>query len=405
MPQRIRNLLARELLGIITQEEKLELDAWLHASPDNARLKREHLSKERIMEAMTDLSTLNSERIWKQVEKHMNSQKVHALDSQPNLRSTLRKVAAVLLPLIAVGIWYFWFRKKEMDIYQWTQEMANQLAESRSPHGKAVLFLGSDEPMKLEDIGIDQSLRKNGFQVTRLASKTISIRVDPGWSEGKWKPDKAIVSVPYGQSWKVSIPNVVNMEVGPGTSVALLPPIPKLTSLALDGRAHFDVVPNPRTSFLVATRAMKTETLGTSFDVYSDDTISTAVLLSGAIMVSNDAAKITLRPGEEAKVTSIMDRQIRVSDNIDTGQSTAWRRPYFDFNNVTIKQLMQQVTLWYGMDGTIFHPKVDTVTRGLMGGGHIDKDHTLRELLGLLQRENRLLFEVRGKKIYVSPDL
>jgi hypothetical protein len=66
-------------------------------------------------------------------------------------------------------------------------------------------------------------------------------------------------------------------------------------------------------------------------------------------------------------------------------------------------QILKQLTNWYGMEGTTFLGKVDTVTPGLLGVGHVEKDKPLQDLLQKLLPRDNLGFQIENKKIILFP--
>jgi len=401
MPHRIRILFAKELLGTITPEEKLELDAWINASSENKKFKQEYVNQERASEAMKDLLLMDSARIRKKVEKHIKRSGVYELPRRRTNWSFISRTAAAIL-LAAFGVWYFGIRRGKKDIYDWAKEAADQLAENRVERKKAVLIAGTELPFDLEDMTINQVMDKNGFRITRTDSQTVSVNDSALWEEGEGPPRKAVFTAPPGQSWRISLIGIGNIEIVPGTSLALLPTTADGTVLALDGRAYFDINHHPNSVFSVVTKLIRADDLGTAFDISSRDSICTALLVSGSLKVTNGAKSIVLKPGNEASVRDAKG-DINISNVPDINRRLAWRSAAFEFDNLSIPQFMHQVTEWYCLKGVVYDKMVDTATKKLLGGGHLGKNLKLRELLDLLQNENTMLhFEVRGKYIYVT---
>jgi hypothetical protein len=144
--------------------------------------------------------------------------------------------------------------------------------------------------------------------------------------------------------------------------------------------------------------------LGTSFNVrsFSDEKRSVTTLISGSVRVWIPGDEKQLLPGEEANVEQGRSR-IQVVSEVDTTDRLAWRSPYFTFTDQSIPAVMQQVQRWYGLKNVIYRPGVDTVTKGLLGGGHIGKDITLHRLLEELEIQNHISFNIHDKTIIVGP--
>ena len=78
-------------------------------------------------------------------------------------------------------------------------------------------------------------------------------------------------------------------------------------------------------------------------------------------------------------------------------------RPYIEFTDKTIKEVMVQFAAAYRIKQVIYKKGVDTVTPGLLGGGHVATDAPLLEILGRLERYTGVHFQVSKKIITVYP--
>jgi ferric-dicitrate binding protein FerR (iron transport regulator) len=401
LDQHTRTLIIKDLSGTISPEEKAELNAWVDASPDNRRFMETYVNREQALAAMAALTAMDNRRILQKIEEGISEQEVYKMPYRTRMRPYIR--AAIFL-LVVAGVWYFWLHRKGEEAADPAAVVAMRLARSRQDREKPVVITGKHQLLALEDIPVNGTVEKDGVRVTRTGSRSVSVETTTESSNVDFRVEKAVISVPYGQSWQISLPGVADVDIGPGTSLALMPAKGEGTDLVLDGEAYFEVVHDPRSVFSVSTPHMRTEVLGTAFDIDSNDSLSTAVLVSGSVKVKRGRQSRILRPGNEARV-GINKGGIDVVEDVDMDTRLAWRNPSFKFDNVNLRQFMQQVTRWYGLKGTVFDRRVDTMTRGLLGGGHVRKELTLPELLNLLKKEDHLLFEVRDKIIYVSPDL
>jgi ferric-dicitrate binding protein FerR (iron transport regulator) len=148
------------------------------------------------------------------------------------------------------------------------------------------------------------------------------------------------------------------------------------------------------------------EVLGTHFNInaYSDEVAVKTTLLEGAVRVvkretvpqgGSKENPIILKPGEQAVLATYSPLAINYSPDID--QVMAWKNGLFNFNKVSLQDVMKQIARWYG---------VDIVYQGVIKpkqfGGEIQRDLNLSEVLEGL-KETGIHFRIEGKKLIVLP--
>jgi ferric-dicitrate binding protein FerR (iron transport regulator) len=384
---RIPHLIAKHLSHTISESEREELDEWINASPASRRFMETRMRPERVLAMMKARAAMDGKR-----------------RSRTRVYIMRWSAAAAVVVLLVTGVWYFQRVHKKQPLYGTAALDAVRLAETRKDRTEAVLLLQDGEAVRLEELPINTVVDRQGLRSSRTDKRSLSLLSIPALKGRSSMPWNAVVAIPFGQSWHVTLPGGTEVDLAPGTSLAIYRATDQERTLALDGEAFFQVVRNVRSPLAVLTGNGRVDVLGTTFNIldYSNEDAFSATLISGAVRVSKGPETAVLKPGEEA-TTAKSFAGFRVAE-VDTTDRLAWRSPYFIISDRSIRQVMQQVSRWYGMNETIFQGGVDTVSKGLMGGGHIGKDMTLPNLLKELQAGTHLFFEIRGKSIVVSPD-
>jgi len=135
--------------------------------------------------------------------------------------------------------------------------------------------------------------------------------------------------------------------------------------------------------------------LGTHFNVnaYDDETDIKITLLEGSVKVNNRNSEGLLKPGQQAQVSS----RIKVIDDADIEQVTAWKNGRFYFNNTDIKTIMRQVSRWYNVEIVYEGEPVETLL-----GGIISRKENISQLLKLLEATGKVHFSIEGEKIITT---
>jgi ferric-dicitrate binding protein FerR (iron transport regulator) len=134
--------------------------------------------------------------------------------------------------------------------------------------------------------------------------------------------------------------------------------------VTLTGEAFFDVRKSMERPFTVRTEQMQVEVMGTRFMVsdYPDEATVETVLVSGKVNVraTGDDSSVTLSPNQQWKL-STDTRQAGVS-TVDAARYAGWISGQIAFENATLKEVAEQLRLWYGISITV-PDDVDAVYR------------------------------------------
>jgi transmembrane sensor len=167
----------------------------------------------------------------------------------------------------------------------------------------------------------------------------------------------------------------------------------------LRGEAYFDVSPDAQHPFVVSTSKETIIVLGTRFCVrdYSKLDGFQTTLLQGRIKVGYKNSSGYMQPGDEVMINASKPDECVIHRG-DTTKALAWRHPYFFFTGMSLRQMMQQVCDWYGLDSCRFEKGVDPGSS--FGGGEIDKSLSLDHLLSNLLTDD-LSFGTEGRTIVI----
>ena len=164
----------------------------------------------------------------------------------------------------------------------------------------------------------------------------------------------------------------------------------------LVGEARFNVAKDAERPFIVHTRQLQTQVLGTVFDVKAyPQTPADVTLYEGKVEVSlNGTAPRQMQPGEQAFLNKEGKLQLtKVSE--ETGK---WAEGKFAFDNQKLMAVMQEIGSWYNIS-VVFH------SRPLLEERIYFRMERVKEVKGVLQVLNDMgiaKFEIENEKITVE---
>ena len=166
--------------------------------------------------------------------------------------------------------------------------------------------------------------------------------------------------------------------------------------VTLVGEARFSVAKDSNRSFIVRTEQIKTQVLGTVFDVKAyPQTIPDVTLYEGKVEVSLDGSLPQLmQPGEQASISKEGKLQLAKAST-DQGK---WANGEFAFDDKDLKSVMQEIGSWYNLN-VVFHSTPLLEERIYF---HIGRTATVEDVLEVLNDMGIAKFNLTGKKIVVA---
>lgn len=260
--------------------------------------------------------------------------------------------------------------------YLLTQNDANhpqQLADNEQvspdvPPGKegAILTLADGRKVVLDSVEQSDLAIKQGNSALLLQEGTLAYQVGESSAAMMYNT----LTTPNGRQYKLVLPDGSVVWLNAASSirypVAFSSPVRKVE---LSGEAFFEVAKDKTKPFIVEINDVAAiEVLGTSFNVnsYTTDNIIKASLVNGSISVKSIGAAgnsrpMVIKPGQQAALEvnySFTDKNnttgtllpIVIRDNIDMDQVLAWRNGFFQFDNMRLREVMNQLARWYDIE-------------------------------------------------------
>ena len=302
--------------------------------------------------------------------------------------------AAIFLGLGFVA--YFMISKERVKALMVQEKTVPVKHDILAPHSSnAVLTLANGQQIILDSVGSGTLAMQGQTNVIKLKDGQIAYHASGNSQEIQYN----ILTVPRGSRVaQITLADGTTAWINVGSSLKY--PVDftgKEREVEITGEIYFEVAKNAAMPFIVhkAGDDTKVQVLGTHLNVsaYSDESSMDITLLEGSVKVSKGDNYHILKPGQQARVSSV----IKVVDGVDIEEVMAWKNGFFHFDNSSLAEVMRQISRWYDVD---FAYSGKLPERQF--GGEISRGSNVSQVLKILE-ESDVHFRIEGKKIVVTP--
>lgn len=208
-----------------------------------------------------------------------------------------------------------------------------------------------------------------------------------------------VLTVPRGESFKVVLCD--GTEVWLNANSNFVYPTAFIGNeriVTLEGEAYFKVTKDPKRPFIVKTKTVQTRVLGTEFNIRSYTPEDThVVLINGKVEVSNTkgGSYTRLYPGEDAHLQS--DGNFVLAE-VDLDSYVYWKDGYFYFDDVTLKDIMQNLGRWYNVNIEFRNKEAMEYKMHFISDRTKDLEHTI----SLLNRMKIVTVTLQGNTLTID---
>ena len=381
----IARLIARYLSDEIGEEEQAELTRWRDESPENERLFQEICKEENIKQNMQKRQTFHAEDGWEGVQR-----KIQRHRFRHRILNICKYAAIFIFPVVVATVAIYKSGNEPQPL--------SQVEEQIVPGGKkAVLILDNGEAIDLKSTSGVELKEKDGT-VIQVDSTVLNYQQAPARTSEKLAYNK--VNVPRGGEYQLMLSDGSKVQLNSMSSIRFPVQFAQDCRLVeLEGEAYFEVSKTGQ-PFIVQTKGMKIEVLGTTFNIsaYANEEYQTT-LVSGSVKVQTEnGSNRILKPSEQACITP-GSNQINVR-NVDTAFYTSWIHGKINFKDQRLDDIMKTLARWYDMD-VVYE---NEATKELRFGCYVNRYNEITPLVKLLEQTGRVTVTVEGKtnKIFTN---
>jgi hypothetical protein len=320
----MKKLIRKYLESKTNKEEKEKLFSWLEHQKEDITvfLKKEIEIYAKETASIKDLDAkIAFEDFKKEIIKRKQTKPVLQL-----LKSFYKYAAAILL-IISSYFFYETIFLKQKTESTLIKEALNTIEVEESE----IILTQADGIKKVVKQGQEEiSYLKNTAQEEKLVYNEIKI--------------------PKGKVFKLILSDSTEVWLNSGSKLKY--PKTFIKGLAnrkveLEGEAFFKVSHNKKMPFIVNSKNLRVEVLGTEFNIssYIEEKNSTTTLVKGSVKVKNrshkTSASLLLTPSHQAIYNK--DNDAMTSKKVNTIEFTSWMQKKIIFNNTPFKDLVKRI--------------------------------------------------------------
>ena len=375
-----RKYIDREL----SQSELEALKKWIDESADNKKLFVSFLSLHKVDLQLISKDLIDGKEAWNKIHRRINVQR----RKQLIVRWT---VAASVIATIGFFSLLYWTLpdfslKQETSLVQLYPNMGEKKAFLTLSNGKVIPLQGETKMVISETNGKVVGYNESNHLVYEN-NRQISYVV-PLYNK---------ITVPRGGEYTITLSDGTRVWLNADSKLEYPVSFSSIRNVKLEGEAYFEVAHDKHSPFVVYSRNIKVQVLGTKFNVNSYDPEHVFVTLAeGKVSVSSPYESNILLPGDQAEIstTQALSDVKKVNVNI----YTSWVTGTFEFNDTPMEDIVTQLSLWYNVNITFASPELKQTTFT----GAILKSKSLGYALELIQRVSNINFEKKGDVIVVT---
>lgn len=235
------------------------------------------------------------------------------------------------------------------------------------------------------------SFRKIGYELAKIAAILIIFWGGTKLFETNTTEESIItyqtLYVPAGQRAELILPDSTRVWLNAHSKLIYPVSFGKGNrQVELNGEAYFDVVHNEKQPFIVKTRQMDIQVLGTEFNVTSYSSDFEVSLLRGCIELSSPNLSSTYRMKEKEHIK--LKNNKLIINNITDYDYFRWKEGLICFNNESVATIIEKLKLYYDIN-------IETHNKKFLNSRYSGKFRTkdgIEQVLKVLQIEHKFSY-------------
>ena len=378
---RIAELIYKDKIGNLTEQEKCELLAWLEESDFNRQIFDELAKGSSLSRSYDEYRTIHREQVWNAIEKQIVPQ---------GRQLSLQWVgyAASVMILVVAG-WFIFQMSDNKNVVQEGKKVARITPGTQ----KAILYLDNGEQVVLADnntVVVEDSLSGRIEQV----DKSLVYQTESTVKEERLN----VLEIPNGGEFQVTLADGTKVCLNAGTKLTYpIAFVGKERRVHLEGEGYFEVKRDENKPFIVEIKGMEVKVLGTSFNLrsFAADNRSTATLISGKIEVKTSLRRVELSPNQQADLL-VGENKLDVRE-VDAAVYSAWTKGRFVFRRERLETILDDVSRWYNV--TVFYEQ--SSAKDILFSGIMERYADISKTLEMLEKTGKVSFIIDEQKIIV----
>ena len=360
----------------LTSEEQRIFDEWMKEAGNRQKL----YEWQRLESAIYALGTsrkANSEKGWEKINKRIRRHRLRLLP-----------YAAAAIVVLCLGTAIHLLTSQIA-----TSPLLSSVNRQENPETKQVMLTLSTGRQILLSDSLSTMREANGTDIQIKGNQLVYNPTDT-----TSQPVYNTITIPRGGEYKLVLAD--HTIVWLNSDSQLTYPVAfngDTRELRLKGEAFFEVTKDIHKPFIVHTSQFDIRVTGTQFNVRSyPEERESATLAEGNIQLEMNRHIYRIVPGQQAY---LQGQEVKIKE-VDLEHAIAWRHDAFSFKQVRLEDLLTELARWYDME--VFYQ--NTGLKDLHFTAWFKRSSSMKEVVRLLERTQKVKLEVKGKTLIVKPN-
>ena len=375
-------LIKRSFTSLLDEEDRWVLEAWLGESERHRQLYEE--MKRFVVRRENFQLSMEMKKQFKQ-EFDLKIDEAYRRRGRRVWLKVVSYAAMLALPLIA-------------GILLWTRQPVEEVVDygiGPIEHGvrKATLVLNDGKVLALDT---SRMTLKESDGVMIHTNDQALVYVDSLDNKGVDLQNRLIT--PKGGEYTIMLVDGTKVWVNAATEIYYpVKFVGKERRVWLEGEAYFEVTKDAAKPFIVEVNGMEIKVYGTQFNVNTrrDDQMQTTLVEGSVSVKPKGLAEVRLKPNQQAVFNKLAGR-VTVRE-VDVLSYVAWQRGNYYFENKSIGEILDELSLWYDIQVFFMNNEVSNERFS----GYLPRYEEIDELLSLIEKTSHVRFEIKGRVIVV----
>lgn len=377
--------IAKEISGIISMEEQEKLRLWLQAEEGNPRIYaaiRKRLAEGEKVRSYDMPEVARAD--WMKLKASVQPKKVSVF------RSYWKYAVVVVFIVSIASVGLRWHREESPRLAM------NAVSGIQTGKKQATLLLDNGEKIELSDSAVTE-IHRGGVIISQKGEQLVyEDTVRESGEEERYH----VLLVPRGGEYNLQLTDGTVVYLNSGTEFKFpVKFVGDTRTVFVKGEAYFEVSPDREKPFIVQTLGdLSVKVLGTAFNVcaYENKEDVQTTLVHGGVMLFRGERRVTLKPDQQA-VFNKASGQFEVK-KVDASIYTSWKDGNFFFENETLENIMDRLSLWYNIN--VFYRNDEA--RNLRFSGDLEKYDDFSKVLRMLEKVQNIKIEINGNNVTIS---
>lgn len=349
------------------------------------QIARSFLNDIKKSENLVFLSSEDVKDVWEQIMS-ANNQFSNKRKKISKIRTVVAIAATVLLLL--TFSWYSFWREEPGVNYE---AILHSTPQTDNPAGNVQLVLSENKTMSIDGKETTVEYQKEGG----VSVNSEDVEVEP--------KDEEVQSfnqliVPVGKRSSLLLADGTKIWVNSGSKVIYPAKFAEnKREIFVEGEIYLDVSHDEAKPFIIKTRQMEVQVLGTQFGVsaYENEPDQKVVLVHGKVNVAVNGQKRTvLNPNQMYLYDN--GRKISSVKEVDVNDYVAWKDGYYQFDHEFLGVILNKLCKYYGV-----RISWDSKVSELVCSGKLDLRDDINDVFGILQKAAPIKIEKDDENIFI----